>query len=168
MKKNLFYFLIIIFAFSACKKDEESEIDKNKRLLTGATWSLYSTHKKKYTKTDPKILLDTLIIDDCSMKSRLNFKNDGVAEYNNICVITNQIIGTWGIAPDGNIYANLSMNLPSDTGWPSIEFGFPKSEILSLDANEFKRKHIEYYAFIDHGVRTDYVTEVITSYKKVN
>ncbi|TKC10378.1 hypothetical protein FA048_09305 [Pedobacter polaris] len=65
------------------------------------------------------------------MKSRLNLKNDGVAEYDDNCDFNKQIIGTWGITPDGNIYANLDVALSPATGWTSWSLGFPKSEILA-------------------------------------
>jgi hypothetical protein len=167
MKLKLRYLLLILFSILSCKKSI-TDSDKQNTLLKGSVWSLYSTQKKKYVSGSNTILLDTTIINDCSMKSRLKFKDSGIAEYDDNCIYAKQISGTWGITADGYIYATLDVALSTATGLDKMSFGFPKSEILSLDENQFKRKHYEYYSFTDSNGRIDYTTEVTTTYKKTN
>ena len=160
---------LILFILIGCKKPEKSP-PTQLELLKGSTWSLYSEKKKTHIESTNKITLDTLIIGDCSMKSRLRFFDNDVVKYTDNCLLIKDktLDGTWGITSDNKIFTKIILELSPNTGYSSYNFGFYNSEIVEIDKNHFILKRFDYYSFISSTETTKYITEIISTYKKVD
>lgn len=155
--------ILLIITFCGCKKDEVIKPSDYPTLLKNTKWLLYSVHEKGYYESSKKVDRDTSYLYKCSSGETLEFFDENKVILNKPCIFLYPITGKWSLKNEDELTVDISVPLPSTSGYTSWQIGFFGARIMEVTKNQFKVK-LSTVVYIDQT--TKYIREDIRTYNK--